>query len=144
MAFIVRKGADPRNYKKVTISSITVTFGELLENVGGATTWTEPTATSNHFTRKAIAQEATSTSETSVLVYELDGTEDVEALATNTANAAHNGDLMVLTDSNTVNNTGTTSSTEYACFVQDKVGLDTTHIIGRVLVGDGVNPDATT
>jgi hypothetical protein len=130
--------------KKVPISSITVTIGDLLELVGGATTWTACTATSAHFNRKAIAMENATTAATEVLVQELTGTETVEVDVTNTAAAADNGDLMVLTDKDTVNNTHTTSTTEYACFIQDKPGKTTTKIIGRVLVGNGVNPDATT
>lgn len=131
--------------KKVPISSITVTIGDLLELVGGATSWTACTATSAHFNRKAIAMENATSAATEVLVQELTGTETVAAdCVAGTADAADNGDLMVLTDKDSVNNTGTTSTTEYACFIQDKVGENTSKIIGRVIVGNGVNPDATT
>lgn len=131
--------------KKVTISSITVTIGDLLELVGDSTTWTACTATSAYFNRKAIAMENATTSETEVLVQELTGTETVEAdCVATTASTDDNGDLMVLTDKDSVNNTGTTSTTEYAAFIQDTIGETTSKIIGRVLVGNGVNPDATT
>ena len=142
--FKVIKDIDDKGMKRVSISSLTLAIGDLLELVGGATTWTETTATSAHFNRKAIVMETRTTANTDVLVYELDGTETVMAECTNTANATHNGDLMVLTDKNTVNNTGSTSTTEYATFIQDGIGEDTTHLVGRVLVGNGVNPDATT
>jgi hypothetical protein len=130
--------------KKYPISSQTVLVGDLFELVAGATTWTATTATSNHFTRKVIAYEAASTSATEFLGYEVLGNETVEAQCANTAAAADNGDLMVLSDKNTVNNTHSTSTTEYACFMQDRPGSTTTSIIGKVLVGNGVNPDATT
>lgn len=144
MAFRVLTDSDDRNIQKLPISSLTITLGELIELVSGATTWTECTSTSNHFTRKAIALEAATTSDTTVLAYELTGNERVEATVTNTASASHNGDSMVLTNSNTVNNTGTNATTEYICFIQEKVGKDTSTIVGRVVVGNGVDPDATT
>ncbi len=130
--------------KKYPISSQTVLVGDLFELVGGATGWTACTATSAYFNRKVIAYEAASTSATEFLGYEVVGDETVEGQCTNTANSTHNGDLMVLTDKNTINNTGTTSSTEYACFIQEKPGSTTTSLIGRILVGNSVNPDATT
>ena len=130
--------------KKYPISSQTVLVGDLFVRTAGATTWAAATATSRFFDRKVIAYEAASTTATEFLGYEVRGYEDVEAEVANTANADHNGDLMILTDKNTVNNTGTTSTTEYACFMQTKTGKDTTHIIGKILVGNGVDPDATT
>jgi hypothetical protein len=130
--------------RKYPISSQTVLVGDLFELVAGATGWTASTATSTGFSRKVIAYEAASTSATEFLGYEVLGNEVVEAQCADTAAAADNGDLMVLTDKNTVNNTHTTSTTEYACFMQTKPGSSTTSIIGKILVGNGVNPDATT
>ena len=143
MPFKVISRVDEIELKKYPISSQTVLVGDLFEKVAGATTWTACTATSAFFNRKVIAYEAASTSATEFLGYEVRGDEDVEAEVTNTATAADNGDLMILTDKNTVNNTHTTSPTEYVCFMQTKIGGDTTHIIGRILVGNGVDPDAT-
>ena len=142
--FKVLKDIDDKGLKRVAISSLTLAIGDLLELVAAGTTWTETTATSNHFTRKAIVMEVATTAATDVLVYELNGTETIEGECTNAANATHNGDLMVLTDKNTINNTGTTSTTQYAAFVQDGAGSTTTSLVGRILVGNGVDPDATT
>lgn len=142
--FKVLSRVDEIELKMYPISSQTVLVGDLFEKVAGATTWTAATATSTHFSRKVIAYEAATTSDSEFLGYEVRGDEDIEAEVTNTASADDIGDLMVLTDKNTVNNTGTTSTTEYACFMQDRLGSDTTHIIGRVMVGSGVNPDAAT
>lgn len=142
--FKILKDINDSPAKKVAISSITVTIGDLLELVGGATSWTACTATSTFFNRKVIAMENATTAATEVLVQELTGTETVEGDCTNTANTAHNGDLMVLTDKATINNTGTTSTTECAVFIQDGAGSTTTKLVGRILVGNGVNPDATT
>ena len=130
--------------KKYPIDAQTVLVGDLLERVAGATTWTATTATTPHFSRKVIAYEAASTAATEFLGYEVKGYEDVEVQCTNTAATTDDGDLMVLTDKNTVNNTHTTSTTEYACFMQTGVGSTTTSIVGKIMVGSGVNPDATT
>lgn len=142
--FKVISTIDEIELKKYPISAQTVLLGDLFELVAGATGWTACTATSAYFNRKVIAYEAASSSASEFLGYEVRGWETVEAECTNTAAATDNGDLMVLTDKNTVNNTHTTGITEYACFMQDKVGSTTTSIIGHVLVGNGVNPDATT
>jgi len=144
MALKVISRVDELELKKYPISSQTVLVGDLFEKAVGATTWTAATATSTHFTRKVIAYEAATTAATEFLGYEVRGDEDVEAEVTNAASANHNGDRMVLTDKNTVNNTGTDSALEYACFIQDRIGSDSTHVIGRVIVGNGVDPDATT
>lgn len=130
--------------KKYPISSQTVVVGDLFERTAGATTWSACTATSTYFTRKVIAYEAASTSATEFLGYEVRGDELIEVESAATASALHNGDRMILTDKNTVNNSGTDVTTEYACFIQDGVGNGTTAIVGRILVGNGVDPDATT
>ena len=128
--------------KRVDVSTLTAAIGDLLELVAGATTWAKTTSSTNFFTRKGILME-TLTSASTALILELDGSEKVEADATNTANTAHNGDRMVLTDENAVNNTGTDNTGQTACFVQDNTGRNTTKIVGRVIVGSGVDPDAT-
>ena len=124
------------------ISSLTLAVGDLLERTAGATTWVLTTSTSNFFTRKAIVMAAATTAATVVLAYELDGTEKVEAQVTNTAVATDDGDRMTLTDENTVNNTHSDVTGQAASFIQDGIGSTTTSIIGRVLVGNGIDPDA--
>jgi len=130
--------------RKYPISAQTVLVGDLFELVAGATTWTAATATSTHFSRKVIAYETADSDDTFFLGYEVMGNERIEGQCTNTAASTDNGDLMVLTDKNTINNTHTTSTTEYATFMQEGPGSTTTSIIGKIMVGSGVNPDATT
>ena len=141
---IIRDDRD-KGAHMLPISSIAVSVGDLLELVAGATTWTKCTSSSNFFTRKAIATQTVTSSATEVNATELDGTEDVSSDAANTGAAADNGDLMVLTDENTVNNTGTTATGQNACFMQRGIlsNPDTTTIWGNVMVGSGVDPDAT-
>jgi len=141
---ILKSSLEGVELKNVTISSQTVLVGDLLDLAVGATTWTTATSSSVYFTRKCIAYEAADTSATEVLVHELTGLERVEVESANTADASDNGDRMLLTDKNTVNNSGSDTNKETACFIQDGPGSKTKSIIGRVLVGNGVNPDATT
>lgn len=140
--FNVIRDIDDKGLKMVAVSSLTAAIGDLLELVAGSTTWAKVTSSSNYFTRKAICME-TLTAASQALVYELNGTETVEAEVANAADAAHNGDRMLFTDENTVNNTGTDNTGQTVGFVQSGVGRDTTHVIGRVIVGPGVDPDAT-
>lgn len=135
----VDKGA-----KKVPVSSIAVAVNDLLELLVGAVSWTAVTSSSNYFSRKAIALEACTSSATEILVIELDGCEDVEAESANNSDALHNGDRMLATDTNTVNNTGTDNTSQNVVFIQDKVvgAAADKRIVGRVLVGNGVDPDA--
>jgi hypothetical protein len=130
--------------KSLPISSLAVAINDLLELLVGATTWTKCTSSSNYFSRKAIALAATTTAATEVLAYELNGEETVEAESINNSDATHNGDRMVLTDENTVNNTGTDNTSQNVCFMQTGVvgAAADKRILGRVLVGNGVDPDA--
>ena len=127
--------------KKVSVSSLTAAIGDLLELTAGNVNWAKVTSSSNYFSRKAICME-TLTSASTALVYELNGTELVEVQSANTANTTHNGDRMLATDENTVNNTGTDNTSQNVIFIQEATGRNTTTIIGRVIVGPSVDPDA--
>lgn len=140
--FNVLGDTDDKALKTVSVSSLTAAIGDLLELTAGSTTWAAVTASSNYFSRKAILMQ-TATSASSVLVYELNGQELVEVESANTANTAHNGDRMLFTDSNTVNNTGTDNTSQNVGFIQEGTGRNTTTIVGRVIVGPSVDPDAT-
>jgi hypothetical protein len=141
--FEVIKDLREAELQELPVSAFTGVKGDLVERLAGATVWTACTSASTHFTRKAILMESC-TAASSVLAYMLNGLETVRAESVNNAAAADNGDLMVLTDTNTVNNTGTNSTAETACFVQEGYSGATTdkRLIGRVLVGNGVDPDA--
>lgn len=143
--FKIKRDPSDKGAKKVPISSQTVLIGDLLELTAGSTTWAVCTSSTNFFTRKAIALEAASSSATEVLVKELDGNEDVEVESANASDTAHNGDRMALTDKNTVNNSGSDATGQAVAFVQDgTIGATSDNrIVGRVLVGNGVDPDAS-
>jgi len=142
--FVLRDNAD-KGAHAIPISSQTVLVGDLLDLDIGAANWTVAAASSVHSTRKAIAIASATSSDSTVLAIILDGNEDVQVQGANTSDSADNGDRMILTDKNTVNNTGTDDANKEACFLQLGYVGETTdnQIWGRVLVGSGVNPDAT-
>lgn len=130
--------------KKLPVSSLTASKGDLIERTAGSATWAKCTSTSDHFTPKAIVMEDI-TSASQVLAYRIKGDETVKAESANNANSAHYGDRMTLTDENTVNNTGSDVTGQAVSFVQEGYAGATTdkRLIGRILVGNGVDPDAS-
>ena len=139
VGFKVLSAMKDAAFEEKPISTLALAVGDLIERDADDTTWVKTDSSSECFTRKAIVFEATTASDTKVLSYELDGTEVVEAQCTNTADASDNGDRMTLTDENTVNNSGSDVSTSVVSFIQDRLGSTTTSIIGRVLVGNGID-----
>ena len=97
-----------------TISAITVVKQDLLENAIGATTWTLCTSGSLIQTPKAIALEARTTADTTCQLLLVDTVNLYVAETNASSDATHNGDDMVLSDANTVNNTGTNSTAKEA------------------------------
>jgi hypothetical protein len=146
MAFTLRKGTADTEAIALPISSITVSVGDMLVLAIGATTWTLATSTSTHFLKKAVAIEAATTAATEVNAILVSSDQEWEATGNTTSAAADNGDRMVLTNTSTVNNTGTDSVTEYVCFLQKGYAGATTDnkLVGWILTGNGVDPDATT
>ncbi len=130
--------------EKKTVTSATYVAGDLLELLAGAVSWVKVTSSSDYFTRKAIAHEP-GTTVTSLLLQELTGDELVRVESANNSNVLHNGDRMAATDENTVNNSGSDVTGQAVVFVQENVlGVNTdTQITGRVLVGNGVDPDVS-
>ncbi len=142
--FKLKNDYSDKGFTSLPISSLTLAINDLLELKVGATTWTAVTSTSVHFTRKAIVMAVTTATDTSVNALELNGSEMIEVQSANNSNAAHDGDRMIATDSNTINNTGTDNATKEVVFLQRQaIGVNTDkNIIGNVLVGSGVNPAA--
>ena len=145
MAFRLVRDARDSDVINLPISSLTVVVGDMLQLLVGATTWTLATSTTNHFAKKAVATEAASTSDTEVtaLVVSNDQLWDVDLA--NASASADDGDRMVLTDENTVNNTGTDSAAQVAVFIQKSpVGVAADNrSLGWFVEGTGIDPDAT-
>lgn len=143
VGFNVIKDIADRPSRIVACSSATYAAGDLVELTAGSTDWAKVTSTSNFFTRKAILM-APGTTVTSILVMELTGNELVRAESANASAVAHNGDRMAFTDANTVNNSASDVTGQAVGFVQTGTTGATSdnQIIGYVLVGSGVDPDA--
>ena len=143
--FKLLRDDNDKGAKSLPVVSIAVAVGDLLELLVGAVSWTAVTASSNFFSRKAVALAACTSSATEVLCFECDGTETFEVESANNSDVLHNGDRMIATDVNTVNNTGTDNTSQNAVFIQDGVigAAADKRITGRVLVGNGVDPDAS-
>lgn len=126
------------------ISSITVAVGDLLFLTAGTTTWVLGTSSTTHWQQKAIATAAATTAETSVLAVLVIPGQMYEMSSANNSSATHNGDRMVLTDEDQVNNTGTDSTAEQAVFVQYGIigAVADKRVYGTIVYGSGVDPDA--
>ena len=127
------------------ITSNAVTIGDMLALGVGATTWSDAAATTEHWQLKAVAQETVANTATEIkcqIVYP--GQLWIAETANNSA-AADNGDRMILTDTNTVNNSGTDDTSEEAVFIQlAPVGaVAEKRILGMIVYGTGINCDAS-
>lgn len=142
--FTFVKGPMVETDEPLPISSLAVASGDALALGIGSTTWSAGAATTEHWQLKAVATETVTTAATTVNArHVLPGQFWVAETANNSA-AADNGDRMLLTDANTVNNTGTDNTSEEACFIQLGVigAAAEKRVLGFIVFGTGVNPDA--
>lgn len=126
--------ADPDNteYRQFAIASQAYTLGDSVDISRSAATVVPSTSSSTTVTIRGAAMETKLSSDTTLLVALCTPRQRWTADVTNAANAAHNGQRMVLTDKGTVNNTGTDSTSATAVFEQ--IGtVGTTRIVGRFL-----------
>lgn len=143
--FVLLSGPGVENAWEHPISSLTLAVNDMIELDVGATTWTVADSSTQHWQKKAVCLSAATSSDTLVNAIDvLPGQLWLMDVA-NAANSAHNGDRMVLSDQNTVNNTGTDSTAQTAVVVQryPETFTDTTSIVGEIVYGVGVDPDAT-
>lgn len=132
--------------EELPISSLTLAVGDCIELDAGAANWTVGDASSQHWQRKAVCIEAATSSATVVLAIPVNPhTQTYEVESANNSNSDHNGDRMLLTDKNTVNNTGADNTSQEACVTQVvPIGAVADK---RILVKfsgscDGIDPDA--
>ena len=121
--FTLRANTNPVVIKEWTISSQTVLIGDLLMWSAGVGTAVVATSAAIAYDVLGVAIEAKTTAATTVkvIVVEPGFGQTWEAEAASSASASDNGDAMVLTDKNTVNNTGTNSVAKEAVFVQEGI-----------------------
>lgn len=129
---------------EVTVSSVTAAEGDLLELDVGATAWTVADSSTEHWQKKLLLTAPVASTDTLAKGLLLRSNDMVIAETVNNSAAADNGDRMVLTDQNTVNNTGTDNTGQTAVFIQHRpVGAAADkRVLGWFIEGSGVNPDA--
>ena len=129
---------------EVTVSSVTAVDGDLLELDVGATAWTVADSATEHWQKKLLLTAAVASTDTLAKGILLKSGDLVIAETANNSAAADDGDRMLLTDQNTVNNSGSDSTAEEAIFIQHRpVGAAADkRVLGWFVEGSGVNPDA--
>lgn len=142
--------SDPQNtgFELVGMNNTTAAVGDLFCLAVGATYYTLATDSGTpimHWSRKAVVTEAVTTASDYAKVIPVNVNQVWEAESANNSNASHNGDRMIITDQNTINNTGTDSADADAVVVQvGTIGaVSDKRILVKFLVGSGANPDAT-
>lgn len=137
-----RESATEEDFE-VPVSSLTLAVGDMLELDIGATNWTVADSSTQHWQMKAVVSEAV-TSATEVMVRFVKPGQLWDAESGSNSSASHNGDRMLLTDQNTVNNTGTDNTSQEAVFIQlgtISVAGDQ-RLLGTIVYGTGIDPDA--
>jgi len=143
--FHLLTSAIVENDLELPISSNAVTQGDMLHLAVGSVTWADASASTEHWQLKAVATETVTTAETVVKATLVSSVGQIWACETvNDAAAADNGDRMILTDANTVNNTGSDDTSEEGVVIQlTPMGtLTDKRIRGIIVPGIGINPDA--
>lgn len=143
--FHLLSNASVENALELPITSNAVTAGDMLELDVGAANWTDADSGTQNWQLKAVATETVASTATVVLC-QLVALGQVWACETvNDSASADNGDRMLLTDTNTVNNTGTDNTSEEAVVIQlTPMGTAADdRIRGIIVPGVGVDTDAT-
>lgn len=128
--------ADPNEteYRTYAIASQAYTIGDSVDVSRSAADVVPSSSSSVTYGIRGVAMETKATTDTTLLVALCTSFQRWTADVTNTPNAAHNGQRMVLTDQRTVNNTGTDSTTVNGVFEQIGVqDLNGKRIVGRFL-----------
>ena len=143
--FKLSSATDSPMVEEWTVASVTAAAGDLLELDIGATAATVADTATENWQRKGVVMNAITTAATLVKVMVVNSDQVWEAESANNSNVSHNGDRMILTDQNTVNNAGADNTSEEAVCVQ--VGAIGATAEKRILVkffnSDGINPDAS-
>jgi hypothetical protein len=143
VGFALVKSTTTDDVEEWTVSSLTLAIGDLLELDAGATAATESDSSTQHWQKMGVVTEAVTTSDTLVKVIRVNPWQTWEVQSNASSSATHNGDNMVLTDKNTVNNSGTNSTAQEA--VVKQIGVTGSASDKRILVqflsANGIDPD---
>lgn len=111
------KGSD-RGSKERTIASLTLARGDLLDYDRANAKLVAATSASTPESIAGVVTAPTVTADTVVNIEPVVEYDEYVVDAANNSNSAHNYQRMVLTDSNTVNNTGTDDTSDAAVVTQ--------------------------
>lgn len=118
MAGFERISGEDRGFVVRTISSLALVVGDLVAFNRSAYKVVKATSSSQVYDLAGIVVEATTTSDTQVKLQRIMSGDVYKVDVTNNSDATHNYQRMLLTDENTVNNTGTDDTTDEAVFLQ--------------------------
>lgn len=146
--FIIRKGEDENDVMLAELTNTTIAIGDLVFRPAGLRNWQKATtaAAIKVFQLKGVALEAIATAADSTIKIRLVNPLQLwEVESANNSNVTHNGQRQILTDENTVNNTGTDSASSTAIVVQvNGVGaVADKKLLVRFGESTGFDPDAT-
>lgn len=113
-----RVSGSDRGFDRFTISNLALAIGDLVAFDRSANTVIKATSSTSIEDVAGVVVEATTTSDTSVLVQRITKDDEYIVNTTNDTNVNMNYERMVLTDENEVNNTGTDSTNDAALFMQ--------------------------
>ena len=116
--FRLVKNLNEVEIRKFPISSQAYVAGDAVMRSTTAGTVVPATSSTSGDTLIGVAAETVSSSATELQVIMIEPSQEWECEVANTVNAAHNLQKMVLTDANTVNNTGTDSVADAAIVMQ--------------------------
>lgn len=121
----------------VRVASQAYTIGDvvMLDRTSDATDVVPGTSSSTTINIYGVALETVTSSATSLLIQVIDDIQQWVVESANNSNVNHRFQRMLLTDANTVNNTGTDNTTKEAVFMQTGVqgAAASAKIIGKFL-----------
>ena len=115
--FSRNKGSD-RGFQRYVISSVAFVVGDLAAFDRANEVVIKATSSTSLEDLAGVVVEATTASDTSVLLQRITADDEYVVNATNNSATTHNYHRMVLTDENEVNNTGTDSTSDAAVVMQ--------------------------
>ena len=119
---LVRDPGDTR-FEKVRVASQAYVIGDavMLDRTSDAIDVVPATSSSTTTNIYGVAMEGVASSATSLLICVITPEQEWVVESANNSNVNHNFQRMLLTDANTVNNTGTDNTTDEAVFMQTGV-----------------------
>lgn len=132
--FSLLKDRNETEYVNVRVASQAYTIGDavMLDRTSDSVDVVPATSASTTTNIYGVAMETVTSSATTLLIAIVTPNQTWNVESANTASANHNYQRMLLTDANTVNNTGTDNTTDEAVFMQTGV-VGTTKISGNFL-----------